>query len=423
MTLEKIRRRLRLLRSGLTTVAAIYRQDRNPRRLAGTIWFVTTREGLIGLRQWLIRTAPPGSLGLPPAPDVVIAAPEAEAQRAALAMSLSPAATAEQLYGAWLERYDLLREPEVEAARCHLTTLDLPDLLILAVVRASDLPAVDRIVASWQAQLHRRWRAAIVTSPDLSADETHLLRAATADDPRLSVVTTPAEIAAAQSRVDFILLSFGTTLLHGLSAYMFLEAAIRTGAAIVYSDHDRLRDDGTRTDPSFKPQFSPEYLARYNYIGDCLLLSRVVPITPEDTVSLPRLTLADYDELVARLVLTTPRLDRHVEHVPFPLFHVLSEQPRAPHRTVPNFADTGPTVAIIIPTRDGLEHLRHCIDSILGKTSYDLDRLSRSSSSTIIRVDPGDARLPGGARRTCPGSRSLPYPHPFNFADHQQCRR
>jgi GT2 family glycosyltransferase len=413
MTLEKIRRRLRLLRSGLTTVAAIYRQDRNPRRLAGTIWFVTTREGLIGLRQWLIRTAPPGSLGLPPAPDVVIAAPEAEAQRAALAMSLSPAATAEQLYGAWLERYDLLREPEVEAARCHLTTLDLPDLLILAVVRASDLPAVDRIVASWQAQLHRRWRAAIVTSPDLSADEIHLLRAATADDPRLSVVTTPAEIAAAQSRVDFILLSFGTTLLHGLSAYMFLEAAIRTGAAIVYSDHDRLRDDGTRTDPSFKPQFSPEYLARYNYIGDCLLLSRVVPITPEDTVSLPRLTLADYDELVARLVLTTPRLDRHVEHVPFPLFHVLSEQPRA-RQNLPVFVDTGPTAAIIIPTRDGLEHLRPCIESIMEKTSYDLALVE------IIVVDNNSVdpeTLDYLAKLAAlPRVSVLPYPHPFNFA-------
>jgi GT2 family glycosyltransferase len=406
MTLEKTRRRLRLLRSGLTTIAAIYRQDRNPRRIAGTIWFVTTREGLIGLRQWLIRTAPPGRLGLTPAPDAVLAAPEAGTQPDA-------PATADRLYGAWLERYDLLREPEVEAARRHLTTLDLPSLLILAVVRAADLPAVDRMVASWQAQFHHRWRAVIVTSPDLPADEIHLLRAATADDARLSVVTTPAEIAAAQAHADFILLSFGTTLLHSLSAYMFLEAAIRTGAAIVYADHDWLRDDGTRTDPAFKPQFSPEYLARYNYIGDCLLLSRVVPISPRDTASLPRLTLADYDKLVARLVLTSPRLGRHVEHVPFPLFHVLSEQPRV-SQDLPVFADAGPTAAIIIPTRDGLKHLRPCIESIMEKTSYDLALVE------IIVVDNNSADpetldyLAELAAR--PRVSVVPYPRPFNFA-------
>ncbi len=419
MTLEKTRRRLRLLRTGLTVVAAIYRQDRNPRRIAGTIWFVTTRQGLIGLRQWLIQAAPLGSFGAAAAPGAIIAAPEAEAPVAAKAVTptsakaLSPVAAAERLYEAWLERYDLLREPEVEAAQRHLATLDLPELLILALVRPVDLPAVDRLVASWQAQLHHRWRAVIIASSDLSADETRLLRAATADDARLSVVTTPAEIAAAQGRADYTLLSFGTPLLHRLSAYMFLEAAVRTGAAIVYSDHDRLQDNGTRADPAFKPQFSPEYLARYNYIGDCLLLSRAVALTPEDMASLPRLTLSEFDRLVARLVLTTPTLDRHVEHVPFPLFHVLREQPRAPH-DLAVFADTGPTVAIIIPTRDGLEHLRPCIDSIFEKTSYDLDRVEIIIvDNNSINVETLDYLAQISAR---PRISVVRYPRPFNFA-------
>jgi GT2 family glycosyltransferase len=413
MTLEKTRRRLRLLRSGLMAVGAIYRQERSPHRLAGTIWFVTTRQGLIGLRQWLIHAAPPGSLGFGPAPDSVVAAPEAETQPATPAESLSPAVTTERLYGAWLERYDLLREPEIEAARHHLAALDLPELLILAVIQAADLPVVGQMVASWHAQIHRRWRAVIVTSQDISADDIRLLRTATADDGRLSVATTPAEIAAAQARADFTLLSFGTTLLHRLSAYMFLEAAVRTGATIVYSDHDRLQDNGARADPAFKPQFSPEYLARYNYIGDCLLLSRAVRLAPEDVASLLHLALLDYDRLVARIVLTTPTLNHHVEHVPFPLFHVLNEQPRTPHDH-PVFADTGPTVAIIIPTRDGLEHLRLCIESILEKTSYDLELVE------IIVVDNSSATpetldyLAALAAR--PRVSVVPYPRPFNFA-------
>jgi GT2 family glycosyltransferase/glycosyltransferase involved in cell wall biosynthesis len=414
MTLEKTRRRLRLLRHGLTTIAAIYRQDRHPRRLAGTIWFVTTRQGLIGLRHWLIQAAPPGSLGPAPTPDGLTVSPEARTQADPDAERLARAAAAERLYQVWLERYDLLREPEIGAARRHLAALDLPELLILAVVRAEDLPTVGRMVASWQAQLHPGWRAIIVGSADLSTDDIRRLRAATADDPSLSVVTTPAEIAAVRARAAFTLLAFGTPQLHCLSAYMFLEAAIRTGAAVVYSDHDRLMESGARADPAFKPQYSPEYLARYNYIGDCLLLSRAVSITPDDMASLPRLTLAEYDRLVARLVLSTPAPSRHIEHVPFPLFHVLREQPRARH-DLPLFADTGPTVAIIIPTQDGLAHLRPCIDSIFEKTSYDPDRVE------IIIVD-NDSRQPEtldylkeiAAR---PRVSIVRYPRPFNFAE------
>ena len=414
MNLEKTRRRLRLLRKGLTTVAAIYGQNRNPRRIAGTLWFVTTRQGLIGLRQWLIDAAPPDNQTVASAPiaasTVAIVAPASDPEPAALE---SPSAAAAQLYAVWLERYDFLQEREVEAARRHLATLDLPEVLILAVVRAVNLPATGRMVASWQAQLHRGWRAVMVASAELTVDETSMLRAAAADDARISIATTSEEIAAAQARASFTLLSFGTPLLHGLSTYMFLEAAVRTGAAIVYSDHDRLQDDGTRVDPAFKPQFSPEYLARYNYIGDCLLLSRTVPFAPEDAASLLHLALVDYDRLVARLVLTTPVLERHVEHVPFSLFHVLSEQPRVPHDR-PVIADTGPTAAIIIPTRDGLDHLRACIDSILERTSYDLARVE------IVVVDNNSIDpetldyLAELAQR--PRLSIVPYPHPFNFA-------
>ncbi|MBW4025418.1 MAG: glycosyltransferase, partial [Proteobacteria bacterium] len=318
-----------------------------------------------------------------------------------------------RLYKAWLERYDLLRTPEIEAARRHLAGLTLPDLLILAVVRHDDLPAIDRLVASWRAQLHRRWRAAIVASPDLSADDVRLLRAAAAQDTRISVVSTAADIVALHTRAEHMLLSFGTPLLHCLSAYMFLEAAVRTGAAIVYSDHDRLHETGARSEPAFKPQFSPEYLARYNYIGDCLLLSHAVPLTLDDATALLRPTLAEYDRLVAHLVLTSPKLDRQVEHVPFPLFHVLNEKPRRPH-DLPVFPDKGPTVALVIPTRDGLAHLRSCVDSIFKKTSYDPDRVE----IVIVDNNSTDPAMLGYLAELGERSRVsvVPYPHAFNFA-------
>jgi GT2 family glycosyltransferase/glycosyltransferase involved in cell wall biosynthesis len=316
-------------------------------------------------------------------------------------------------YSEWLERYDLLLEPEVAAAQCHLATLDLPKLLILAVITPEDLPLLGRMVTSWQESIHPDWHAAIVAAPSLSTADAGVLRAAVADDTRISVVTTAAEIEAVRTRCDYVLLCFGTPLLNRLSVYMFLEAAARTGATIVYSDHDRVQDSGTRDHPAFKPQFSPEYLSRYNYIGDCLLISSAVPWTGEDTASLLHLTLTDYDRLVARLVLHAPVATRRVEHLPFQLFHVLNEKPRSPH-DLPVIADIGPTVSLIIPTRDGLDHLRACIDSIWQNTTYDLNRVemvvidnNSTKSETLEYLEELAAR---------PRTAVVKYPAPFNFA-------
>nr|WP_321986239.1 glycosyltransferase [uncultured Lichenicoccus sp.] len=409
MSLEKTRRKIRLLRKGVVTLAAISGQDRNPRRTAGKVWWVTTRKGLIGLRQWLIDAAPHDAPPASIAPADAVAQPEPDP--ACAVASDKPADIAARLYAAWLQRYDVSQE--VEDARRHLATLALPELLILAVVTPAGLPALGRMVASWQAQLHRGWRAAIIIPPGLDDAGMDQLQAAAAADARVCVLATPAEIAAARESCDFTLLCFGGTLLHSLSAYMFLEAAIRTDAAIVYSDHDRQADDDVRRDPAFKPQFSPEYLARYNYIGDCLLLSRAVPWTDADIASLPGLTTVGYDGLVARLVLTSPALDRRVEHLPFLLFHVETEQARAEH-DVPEFPDTGPTVSLVIPTRDGLDHLKPCIDSILKDTSYDLDRVEiviidnkSTDPETFDYFDELASR---------PRVSVVKYPHPFNFA-------
>jgi GT2 family glycosyltransferase len=407
MALARTRRRIRLLRKGLATLTAIYRRDGNIRHIVGDVWFVATREGLIGVHQWLIRSAP-ADIVAAAATEAAVTAEAAPPQNDAQP-ARDPQPGKEQLYREWLGRFDPLQERDLQAARRHLATLDLPDLLILAVVTSKDLPAIGRMVASWQASIHRGWHAAIAVSSDVSVAEIVAIRAAASVDARISVVTTPGEIETIRRRFEFALLCFGSTLLNSLSAYMFLEAADRTGAEIIYSDHDRMDGTGQRLAPAFKSQFSPEYLARYNYIGDCLLIARSVSFTIEETEALLRLTLTQYDRFVARLV-----LDRLVEHLPFTLFHVLDEQPRAPH-DLPAFANTGPSVAIIIPIRDGLDYLRPCIDSILEKTSYDLGQVD------IIVVDNNSVEpetleyLEDLAAR--PNFAVLKYPGPFNFAE------
>ncbi len=399
MRLERTRRQIRFVMKGLATLVAIYRRDRHLSRLLATVWFVATREGLIGVRHWLIRSAPPDTLAI-----------EAARSEADAASPPAPAVVRSRLgYQQWLERFDPLQERDLAAAQHHLATLDLPELLILAVLPQHSLACLDQMVASWQSSIHHRWRAVIVPAAGLTAADEGRIRASIAGDPRIEVVADVEAIPPLCLRFSYVLLSFGGTLLNSLSLYMFLESALRTGSDIVYSDHDLIDAAGERAAPAFKPQFSPEYLARYNYIGTCMLLSRSVPLSLDAARLLPHLDLAGYDRLAARLALY-----RRVEHLPFTLFHVMGAEAHQPH-DLPSFADTGPGVAIIIPTRDGLAHLRPCIESIVERTSYDLSLVD------IIVIDNNSVEPATlgyfNELAARPNITLVKYPGSFNFAE------
>ena len=169
-----------------------------------------------------------------------------------------------------------------------------------------------------------------------------------------------------------------------------------------------LDEAGVRHDPAFKPQFSPEYLARYNYIGDCVLLSRAIGVTADDLAAMLGDDVLEYDRLIARKL-----RGRRVEHLPFMLFHIPRERERHSH-DAPVIGNIRASVAIVIPTRDGVGHLRACVDSILEKTSYDLSRVAIivvdnefSEPATLEYLD----RLVEH-----PNISVVRYPHPFNFA-------
>ena len=369
----------------MTLVAESYRRERSLGRVLGNAVEVVRYEGLRGMKSRVLRHAFP-----PPPPP-------------------PPPPTLRDLYPAWLERFDHLLPSRIASARRHLASVSLPNVLILAVVTPESLPGFGRLLASWQGSIHSGWQAAAIASADLSAAQLDALRAQVVVDSRVAVLTNAEDIIAVRKGFAYTLLCFGDCRLDALSLYMFLEAATRTGAEIVYADHDHLDGTGRRVDPSFKPQNSPEYAAHLNYIGDCLLLASDVEFTPAALETLLHPTVPDYDALVPRLL-----AHRLVEHVPFVLSHVSAAVPRRTH-DVPIYSDHGPTVAIIIATRDGLHHLKPCIDSILENTSYDLRLVEFVLINNNSREAKTLAYLDDLARR--PDCTVLNYPHPFNFAD------
>jgi glycosyltransferase involved in cell wall biosynthesis len=87
------------------------------------------------------------------------------------------------------------------------------------------------------------------------------------------------------------------------------------GADVIYSDHDILGEDGLFFGPSFKPDWSPELLLSYMYLGH-LKVYRAALVKRLGGLRAGFEGSADYD-LALRLVELTDR----VRHIPQILYH------------------------------------------------------------------------------------------------------
>ncbi|WP_171001782.1 glycosyltransferase family 2 protein [Methylobacillus flagellatus] len=214
----------------------------------------------------------------------------------------------------------------------------------------------------------------------------------------------------------------------------FAQAA-QPGIAVIYSDEDHLDDKSARCAPRFKPDWSPDLLLSQPYLG------RAVLCRMEDLFAL-RAAASQYREADGWVLQHLAALPAQaVTHIPHVLYHAASESVATPGREqalAAHFLAAGqhgvkvgagsvagayriqypvpepePLVSLLIPTRDMLDILRICVDSILEKTSYQhfelviLDNQSVQAQTLdyFAQLQQQDARV-----------RVLPYPYPFNYS-------
>lgn len=193
----------------------------------------------------------------------------------------------------------------------------------------------------------------------------------------------------------------------------------------VYADHDRLDATGQRSQPVFKPDWSPELLRATDYIGPAFALRG-----DRLAASLPAGRVDRYDVLLR----ATEQLEKPtaVVHVPAVLFHLCGSEPEPPAGPDPVVAQLDrlgidarvrvleagyrqvryslppqpPLVSIIVTTRDQATILRRCLNGLLRRTTYprlevlvvdnqsvepealDLfDRLSQHDAVSLLRYD------------------------------------
>jgi|GEM_PF-1354434 len=154
--------------------------------------------------------------------------------------------------------------------------------------------------------------------------------------------------------------------------------------AALYTDSALVDAGGRITEIRLKPDWSPEYLRRDDYVGGLWLLNADVARTIAPTLS------GNFDTLRRRLLFSvcaagSPEGVRHIKRV---LLHRLNHHAAAAHGqnmrpampalpTAAKMAVAGealekmPKVSIIIPTRDRLDLLQRAVDTLLEKTVYE----------------------------------------------------
>ena len=296
-------------------------------------------------------------------------------------------------YALWRERFD--ERPDDEAA-FHRARLAAPTRRARFTVMAGpdlDAAALDSLLASLDAQFYPDWDLLVpraASLPDRAADHAAISRYDPADP----------DAALAGARGSFVLLPRPGTRLRS-HALLVLALAIdrHPDAKLVYADEDRIAADGSRSDPTFKPAWSPARLLSSNCIGDpCCIAAGVlrgVGLSAADGAAdfgvaawrhdlMLRLGdgFAPPDVLHVAQVLahgTGPAAPPAAEDRKDAIRRALARRgadarvlsdPRSPDPRVSFALDDKPLVTLIVPTRDRADLLRLSVGSILQKTAY-----------------------------------------------------
>jgi len=289
----------------------------------------------------------------------------------------------------------------------------LPMLSVVMPVYDPPLDLLEAAIDSVREQVYQNWQLCI--ADDASTDPAvrlHLNNLAAAE-PRVRLclreqngnISLATNSAAELATGEFIvLLDQDDLLTPDALGEIALCIHAQPEADIVYSDDDKIDSTGRRFAPQFKPDWSPELLLGYMYF------SHVFAVRRELYAKVGGMRAGfegsqDYD-----FALRATESARALAHVPQVLYHwrVLPGSTAASGAAKPGsfdaglravqdalqrrgvdaqarqpewaqkasigifaveFPDDGPKVSIIIPTRNGLEILRRCIDS-LQQTTY-----------------------------------------------------
>jgi glycosyltransferase involved in cell wall biosynthesis len=316
-------------------------------------------------------------------------------------------------YSRWHAIYDTPTTAMEIGIRQKISTFQFLPLISVVMPCYNPNPQLlKEAILSVQQQLYENWELCIADDCSTDPAVRQTLAAFAAQDTRIKVVfrkTNGHICLASNSALELVtgqwvvLMDHNDTLHKHALAWIVRTINDKPEAQLIYSDEDKIDLSGKRSDPNFKPDWNLDLFYGYNLCSHLgvfrhHLIQKVGGFRPGFEGS------QDYD-LVLRII---EHIDhRHIVHIPQILYHwrihpkstasdaeakpyaalagvkALNEHLKrtntqaSAHLTEHNHYKVQyqvprpePLVSIIIPTRNGLDLLKNCIDSITQKTSY-----------------------------------------------------
>lgn len=315
-------------------------------------------------------------------------------------------------YRTWVAYHDTLTDEDRTAIRSRIAALRRR-IKFSIVVLGEDAPeeALRHCIDSVMQQIYTDWELVI---PHEAASSGQLLAVAEdyrRRDDRIRIAAVGGgSSAVGDSALDLvtgdyvILLNAGGTLAEH-ACYLLAEALdADPDLDLIYADDDEMDASGMRTSPCFKGQWDRERLLQQDYLSRFCAL-RTALVQRVGGLRAGYEGCGHYD-LVLRCVAESE--PKRIGHLPFVLYHDRGRppakgsvsSPRPPGDTaamravaerlraagtcatvergpVPGvlrvrypLPDPAPRVMLIIPTRNGTELVRRCVESIVARTSY-----------------------------------------------------
>lgn len=361
----------------------------------------------------------------------------------------SEAASADEAYRQWLQRHTPTQLQLQRMVTEQLGWPLQPTVSILMPVFNPDRVWLEEALSSVVAQIYQRWELCVVDDGSTNKDVLPTLEKFAAADPRIRVtvaernggIVAASQQALANATGDYIALLDHDDVLRPQALHaMVAQLQPNPELELLYSDEDKLVSDDAFGDPFFKPGWSPDLLLSWNYIGHLVMMRRSLADRAggfRDGFDGSQ----DHD-----LLLRASELTQTVGHVAGMIYswrkvagsaamsvgykpkaaeagrraveEAIHRRGLAGHVTIgphpfmyqTRYVITGtPSVAIIIPTRDRVDLLRHCIESVRGLSTY--------THYTITIVDNGSRKPETFEYLRSSGCNVVRNDAPFNYSE------
>ena len=364
---------------------------------------ILRQEGLQGIRQ---RLAPP-----PPPPPHYALAP-VDGGSATVSMPTDP-----RSYSAWVAEFDNFNAVQMASLQGVLKGLAIRPLISIVMPTYNTVPEfLERAIESVRNQIYPHWQLCICDDASPKPHVRSILQRYSALDKRIQLlfseqnghISKASNAAIGMATGDYIAFLDHDDELSIHALLRVVEALARhPDAKVLYSDEDKIDETGRRFDPYFKPDFNLGLLRSHNYMchfavykadylrelgglrvgfegaQDYDMALRAVDGTDAaNIVHLPHLlyhwraatgsTAAGHTEKSYAFSAGQRALSAHLERRG--LDGVVEEAPEAAgmyriHWKLPTAPASKPLVSLVIPTRNGEQILRICLDS-LKNTAY-----------------------------------------------------